>query len=72
MKAEELSYDPFLHAQDVDKAWPKNIRVSKMQVSGKTATADVEMNGPEMGSHKVRVALREEGGAWKIDKVDAK
>ena len=72
MKAGELSSDPFLHAQDLDKAWPKNIKVSKTQVSGKTATAEVEMKGPEMGSHKLGVSLREEDGAWKIDKVDAK
>ncbi len=67
---EELSFDPFLHAQDVDKAWPKNITVAPPAVSGDSATANVELKGPEMGTHKLAVKLRQEGGAWKIDKVD--
>ena len=67
---EELSFDPFLHAQDLDKAWAKNITVATPTVSGESATANVELKGPEMGSHKLAVKLRQEGGAWKIDKVD--
>lgn len=70
--AEELSFDPFLHAQDVDQAWAKNITVASPTVSGDTATANVELKGPEMGTHKLAVKLRQEGGAWKIDKVDAR
>jgi ABC-type transporter MlaC component len=69
---EEMSFDPFLHAQDVDKAWAKNITVAKPQIKGDVATANVELKGPEMGAHKLAVTLREEGGAWKVDKVAAK
>ena len=69
--AEEMSFDPFVHAQDVDKAWPKNIKVSKVDTSGEVTKASVELKGPEMGTHKLSVTLRQEGGAWKIDKVDA-
>lgn len=70
VKADELGFDPFLHAQDLDKAWAKNITVSKPKIAGEVATADVELKGPEMGTHKLALTLRQEGGAWKIDKVD--
>jgi len=72
VKADELGADPFLHAQDVDKGWAKNIKVSDPKIAGDVATANVELKGPEMGSHKLAVTLRQESGAWKVDKVDAK
>ena len=71
-KAGELGSDPFLEAQDLDKGWAKNIKVSNPQIAGAITTADVEMKGPEMGSHKLAVTLRQESGAWKIDKVEPK
>ena len=67
--ADELGADPFLDAQDFDEAWAKNITVSKPVIKGETATADVTLKGPEMGTHKLNVTLRQEGGSWKIDKV---
>ena len=67
---EELSFDPFLHAQDLDKAWAKNITVATPTMSGDSASANVELKGTEMGSRKLAVKLRQEGGAWKIDQVD--
>ena len=68
-EADELGADPFLDAQDFDAAWAKNITVSKPAINGDTATADVTLKGPEMGTHKLNVTLRKEGGSWKIDKV---
>jgi hypothetical protein len=62
--------DPFLNAQDFDKQWAKNIKVSNTSTKGDRATADVEMTGSEMGSTKVRVELQRDGDSWKIDKVD--
>lgn len=70
-KDQELGADPFLQAQDVDNGWAKNIKVSKPKISGDVATANVELKGSEM-SHKLAVTLRQESGAWKVDKVDPK
>ena len=70
-KNQELGADPFLQAQDVDKGWAKNIKVSNSKIAGDVATANVELKGSEMG-HKLAVTLRQESGAWKIDKVDPK
>ena len=66
-----LGADPFLDAQDFDGDWAKNINVSKPIIKGDIATADVTLKGPEMGTHKLRVTLRQEAGAWKIDKVSS-
>ena len=64
-----LGADPFLDAQDFDKAWAKNIKVSGEKIDGQVATANVELKGPEMGTKKLAVTLRQEGGSWKVDKV---
>ena len=72
MKDGELGADPFLEAQDVDNGWAKNIKVSSAKIAGNVATANVELKGSEMGSHKLAVTLRQESGAWKVDKVDPK
>ena len=71
MKDQELGADPFLQAQDVDKGWARNITISNSKIAGDVATANVELKGSEMG-HKLAVTLRQESGAWKIDKVDPK
>ncbi len=70
-KDQELGADPFLQAQDSDEAWAKNIKVSDPKIAGNVATAKVELKGREM-THKLAVTLRQESGAWKIDKVDPK
>ena len=70
-KNQELGADPFLQAQDVDNGWAKNNKVSNPKVAGNVATANVELKGSEM-TQKLAVTLRQESGAWKIDKVDPK
>ncbi len=69
-KSGELGADPFIQAQDFDKDWAKNIKVADAKISGESASAKVELNGAEMGTHKLNVTMRNEGGAWKVDKVD--
>ena len=64
-----LGADPFLDAQDFDKAWAKNVKVSGEKIQDEKATANVELNGPEMGTHKLAVTLKQEDGAWKVDKA---
>ena len=67
-----LGADPFLEAQDFDKGWAKNIKVSGEKIDGQVATANVELKGPEMGTKKLAVTLRQEAGSWKVDKVAAR
>ena len=70
-KADDVGADPFLDAQDFDDAWAKNVAVSKPTIKGDVATADVTLKGPEMGTHKLRVTLKQENGTWKIDRANA-
>jgi hypothetical protein len=64
-----IGSDPFLDAQDFDKDWAKNIKVSAPSVNGDKATANVELKGAEMGTQKLKLGLVQESGGWKIDKV---
>lgn len=66
-----LDADPFLAAQDFDDAWAKNITVTKPEVKGERATADVLLKGEEF-SQNLRLALVLEKGTWKLDKVEGK
>ncbi len=70
--ADGLDADPFLSAQDFDKEWGTNVTVSEPALKGEQATADVELQGTEMGSHKLSVKLARENGAWRIDGVEGK
>lgn len=64
-----LDADPFLDAQDWDEDWEKNIAVSSVVSSKTIATAQVTLSGKVMASRKLKVTLKQERGAWKIDKV---
>ncbi len=65
-----LDADPFLDAQDWDNDWEKNIAVSSVVSSKTIATAQVTLSGKVMASRKLKVTLKQERGAWKIDKVE--
>ena len=67
-----IGADPFLLAQDFDKAWAKNINAAKPLTVSDVAFVEVTMKGPEMGTHNVTVKLRQEDGHWKIDSVKPK
>ena len=69
---EGLNGDYFLDAQDIDKDWAKNIKVSTPAIRGNRATADVELTGKELGMRQLRVSLAREKGSWKVDKVTGK
>ena len=64
-----LDGDYFIDAQDWDKDWERNIAVSSVVASKTSATALITLSGATM-SRKLRVALKQERGAWKIDKVE--
>jgi hypothetical protein len=67
-----IGSDPFLDAQDFDKQWAKNVTVSTPEVKAEKATANVELKGSEMGTQKLKIALVQENGSWKIDKVESR
>src|SRR3954463_11962157 len=68
-----LDADFFLDAQDWDKGWEKNITTTKAAIQGRRANLRVTLKGgPGFGNHRLRVGLRKEGGAWKIDSINGR
>ena len=63
-----LGADPFLQSQDTDNGWKSNIAVTKLKITGSTATAKVELKGKDL-SRKLSVSLVHEQGIWKLDQV---
>lgn len=64
-----LDGDYFIDAQDWDKDWEKNIAVSSVVANKTRVSAQITLSGATM-SRKLRVTLKQERGAWKIDKVE--
>jgi hypothetical protein len=48
----------------------KGAKVSDISVDGEKATAKVEFEGGSLGSQALEVALVEEGGKWKLDRIE--
>ena len=70
---EGLDGDYFVDAQDFDDKWAKNIAISNVKISAAKATADVVLTGSEkMMTKRLRLNLVNDGGAWKIDKVQGR
>ncbi len=67
-----LDGDYFVDAQDFDNKWAKNIAVSNVKISGTKATADVVLTGSESMIKRLSLRLVNQGGAWKIDKVQGR
>lgn len=66
-----IDADFFIDAQDWDQAWEKNISTSKAIIQGSLATVTVTLKGGAgFGIKKLKVGLRKEYGAWKIDKIN--
>ena len=66
-----IDADPFIDAQDFDPLWEKNTTVSKPTITGVKATTTVTLKGgPNFGTKRLKIALRKEGGVWKIDSVN--
>ena len=64
-----IEADPFICAQDFDDGWEKNISVKDIAVTGKTATAKVELSGKQMDPHHLNLKLVEAADGWKIDRI---
>ncbi|HTT95372.1 MAG TPA: hypothetical protein VMF55_11920 [Solirubrobacterales bacterium] len=48
----------------------KAANVSDVSVDGSKATAEAEFEGGPLGSQSIEVALVEEGGNWKLDRIE--
>lgn len=64
----EVDADLFVDAQDFDETWKNNFSVSKATIRGQQATTQVGLKGKQF-NYTLRVTLRRENGAWKIDNV---
>jgi hypothetical protein len=49
---------------------PDSVDVSKIEVDGSDATADVAFVGGDLDGQKVNIALVEEDGDWKLDQIE--
>lgn len=66
-----IDADFFIDAQDWDEAWEKNISTSGVVIRGTQATVNAILKGgPTFGNKRLKLLLRKEGGAWKIDGVN--
>jgi len=69
-REEGLNADPFLSAQDWDKAWENNIIIGKVSTTGVTSIVNAVLPSKQMGDQKLKILLKKEGGMWKIDQVN--
>jgi len=67
-----LGADYFVDAQDFDNLWAKNITISNLKVSGSNATAEVLLAGKGEMRRRLKVWMVNDGGSWKIDKVQGR
>lgn len=68
LSGEELDADPFLDAQDVDANWVNTMEVLP-EGSAENVYGVCFLLTPGESKHCVRVAMKQEGGEWKIDDV---
>ena len=70
-REEGINADPFIDAQDFAPDWEKNISMSKAAIRGTSATVNVTLRSTtQMGNKKLKVVMKKEAGAWKIDSVN--
>src|SRR5262249_15476862 len=67
--ADELDADYFLDAQDYDDAWEDRITTARQSSHQSVTVLLVTLDGPQIPHHQLKVTLRKEGSAWKIDSV---
>jgi hypothetical protein len=70
-REEGIDADVFIDAQDWDPLWVKNISTSRAVITGNRSTVTVTLRGgPNFGTKRLKVAMRKEPAAWKIDSVN--
>jgi hypothetical protein len=58
----------FIDAQDADPTWANDFSVAKATIKGDRANMQIALNGKKVHA-TLRVFLKRENGAWKIDNV---
>jgi uncharacterized protein DUF3828 len=66
-----LDGDYFVDAQDFDPLWAKNVSISNVEIYGDKSNARVLLNGSKGMRKRLVVRLVNEGGTWKVDKVQS-
>jgi uncharacterized protein DUF3828 len=64
-----MDADIFICAQDWDKGWESNFKVSTPQVKNGSATATVTLPAGEIDMIKINVTLIKTTAGWRINKV---
>ena len=64
-----MDADIFICAQDWDKGWEKNFRVSTPQITNNSATATVTLPAGETDKININVTLIKTAPGWRINKV---
>jgi hypothetical protein len=64
-----LDGDFFLHAQQVDPEWGKNVAVSNYYVGKTMSKLGVILTGRKLGDRQFELKALFQEGAWKIDEV---
>jgi hypothetical protein len=67
-----LDGDYFVDAQDFDPLWAKRISISDVQTRGDKSKARVLLDGAKGMQKKLLVHLVQDGGTWKVDKVQGR
>ena len=66
-----IDADFFIDAQDWDESWERNISTSAATTQANLATVNVTLKGgAAFGTKRLKIGLRKESGAWKIDGVN--
>ena len=66
-----IDADIFVDGQDWDPLWEKNVTASKAVITGTRAAVSVTLKGGEaLGTKRLKIGLKKEGGVWKIDSVN--
>jgi len=66
-----IDADFFIDAQDWDESWERNISTSAATTQADRAIVNVTLKGGEaFGTKRLKIGLRKEIGAWKIDSVN--
>jgi hypothetical protein len=73
----EWGADYFIDAQDFDEEWAQTVSASKSVIKGNNASVTITLGVFKdnrkyqgIGKHVLRLKMVNEGGAWKIDRVN--
>jgi hypothetical protein len=66
---DDLDADYFIQAQDFDKSWEENVKVSPTQITASKVTLTVRLGKGREANAPLNLTLRKDAAGWKIDGV---